>query len=65
MLCTRCGGAVVTRIFADFRADQERVWFWALRCSMCGHLVDAGLKPDIHSCTSIREHSWRKFPSTN
>jgi hypothetical protein len=64
MLCTECGGPVVTRIFADIRPDEERVWFWALRCGRCEHLVDAGLKPDSHSCASTRKDPLRKFPFT-
>jgi hypothetical protein len=56
MICTECGGAVVTKIFTDIRPDQNRVWFWALRCSQCGHLADAGFRPDTHSYTSSWEH---------
>jgi rRNA maturation endonuclease Nob1 len=62
MLCTECGGVVVTRIVADIRPDQGRVWFWALRCSCCERLVDAGLKPDRHSCASTGETPLRRFP---
>jgi hypothetical protein len=60
MTCTECGGVVVTRIFTDIQPDQNRLWFWALRCSQCGHLADAGLRPDTHSCTSSRERPLRK-----
>jgi len=60
MLCTECGGAVVTKVFTDFRPNQNRVWFWALRCCQCGHLADAGLRPDSHACASSCEHPlWR------
>ncbi len=60
MLCTECGGAVVTKIFTDFGPNQSRVWFWALRCSHCGHLVDAGLRPDAHACIPSEDHQLRK-----
>ena len=56
MQCTKCGGAVVTKVFTDFRPNQRRVWFWALRCNQCGHLADAGLRPDTHSCVSSWDH---------
>jgi len=56
MLCTECGGAVVTKVFTDLQPNQNRVWFWALRCSQCGHLADAGLRPDSHACASSWEH---------
>ncbi len=49
MVCTECGGAVATKVFTDIQPNQSRVWFWALQCSQCGHLVDAGLRPDSHS----------------
>jgi len=65
MLCAECGGAVVTRIVADFQPDQTRVWFWALRCSQCGHLVDAGLRPDARSFASTWEHPLWKPPLAN
>lgn len=55
MLCTECGGAVITKVFTDIRPDQGRVWFWALRCGRCGHLADAGLSPDTHA----RRFSWK------
>jgi hypothetical protein len=62
MLCAECGGAVVTRIVADFRPDQRRVWFWALRCSQCGRLVDAGLRSDARALAFTRELPFRKPP---
>ncbi len=65
MICTECGGAVVTRIFTDFRPDQIRVWFWALRCSQCGHLADAGLRPDSRSCASSWTHPLWNAPGEN
>lgn len=49
MRCTECGGAVITKVFMDNRPDHSRVWFWALRCSRCGHLADAGLRRDTHA----------------
>jgi uncharacterized Zn finger protein len=52
MSCTECGGAVVTRVFTEIQPNQSRVWFWALRCSRCGHIADAGLRPDSHSFVS-------------
>jgi len=54
MRCTKCGGVVVTKIFAEVRPDQPRVWFWALRCSRCDYLVDAGLRPEPHSYVASR-----------
>jgi len=60
MLCPECNGAVVTRIFADFRPDQSRVWFWALRCSQCGCLIDAGLRQDSHAPIPSCDHLLRK-----
>jgi hypothetical protein len=60
MLCTECGGAVITKVFTDFLPNQHRVWFWALRCNQCGHLEDAGLRPDARSCPSSGEHRLRK-----
>lgn len=54
MLCTECGGAVITKVFTDIRPSQGRVWFWALRCSRCGRLADAGLRPDRHDERSSR-----------
>ena len=63
MLCTECGGAVVTKVFTDIQPSQSRVWFWALQCSLCSRLVDAGLRPDAHSCASSREHPlWKAYP---
>ena len=56
MLCTECGGAVVTKVFTDIRQNQSRVWFWALRCNHCGHLADAGLRPDMQSQRSSLDH---------
>jgi hypothetical protein len=56
MRCTECGGAVVTKVFTDFRPNQNRVWFWALRCSQCEHLVDTGLRPDSHARAAAWEH---------
>ena len=63
MLCTECNGAVVTKIFADFRPDQGRVWFWALRCSQCGYLIDVGLRRDSQACIPSRDHPlWKLNP---
>jgi hypothetical protein len=56
MLCTECGEAVITKVFTDIQPNQNRAWFWAQQCRHCGHLADAGFKPDSHSCTSSREH---------
>jgi len=56
MACTECGEVIVTKIFTDIRPDQNRVWFWALRCSQCGHLADAGLRLDTHAYTPSWEH---------
>jgi uncharacterized Zn finger protein len=60
MACTECGGAVVTKVFTDIQPNQSRVWFWALQCSRCGHLTDAGLRPDSHSCVSSWDRPVRK-----
>ena len=65
MLCTECGGTVVTRILAEIRPDQSRVWFWTLRCGQCGRLVDAGLRPDAPSGASSWVHPFSKPPLTN
>lgn len=65
MLCTECGGAVVTRIVADFRPDQSRVWFWALRCSQCDRLVDAGLRSDARALVFTWERAFWKPPMAN
>ena len=62
MLCTECGGAVVTRVFTEIQPNQGRVWFWALRCSQCGHLADAGLRPDSRSFASSWERPLGKSP---
>lgn len=61
MACTECGGAVVTKVFTDIQQpSQRRVWFWALQCSRCGHLAEAGLRPDSPSCVSSRDLPVRK-----
>ncbi len=65
MLCTECGGTVVTRIFAEIRPEHGRMWFWALRCGQCGRLADAGLRPDTTSCPSKWIHPMWRPPLTN
>ncbi len=60
MACTECGGAVVTKVFTDIQPNQNRVWFWALQCSRCGHLADAGLRPDSNTCVSFWDRPVRK-----
>ena len=53
---------MITRVFTDIQPTQGRVWFWALNCSRCGHIADAGLRPDFHSFASSRDRSIRYFP---
>jgi uncharacterized Zn finger protein len=62
MSCTECGGAVITKVFTDIQPDQGRVWFWTLRCCECGHIADAGLRPDSQSFTSPLDRALRSFP---
>ncbi|MGH7260723.1 MAG: hypothetical protein ACREI9_08595 [Nitrospiraceae bacterium] len=53
---------MVTKVFTDIQPNQSRVWFWALWCSQCGHLADAGLRPDSLSCVSSWDRPFEKPP---
>lgn len=40
MNCERCGGLMVVEDCLDFKGSDDGFWIKAMRCIMCGNLMD-------------------------
>lgn len=67
--CMRCGGLLLPTCYQDIHDDTGQIDFWALRCAVCGEVIDPVIlknrrapAPNLYYGTKRREFSQRVVP---
>jgi hypothetical protein len=67
--CDRCGGLLLLTYYQDLHDDTGQIDIWALRCSVCGEVIDPVIlknrqapAPNLLYGTKERKYSQRIVP---
>ena len=67
--CVRCGGLLLPTCYQDIHDDTGQIDFWALRCAVCGEVIDPVIlknrrapAPNLYHGTKRREYGQRVVP---
>lgn len=67
--CLRCGGLLLLTCYQDIHDDTGQIDFWALRCAVCGEVIDPVIlknrrapAPNLYYGTKKRVYSQRIKP---